>query len=175
MAIRVDMIPRAVHDRRRARHRRRIWMLIATVLVSCTGGVGAYASRRAAQVVELRRRGVERRQETVALRRATVQLAQNVADAQRILLEAENLRDGHRWSRIVTFVGREIPDSVLLVAMGTDPTQSGRAVPPRRAGESRGRGARERESNTLTLQGYALGHPDIAGFLQDLPFVLKQG
>ena len=168
MAVRVDLIPPVLHEQRRARRRRRAWTMVVTALAVSTGGVGAYASRQAARVVDLRQRGVERRRETVELRRESVQLADDLEEATRILREAETLRDGHRWSRMVTFIAQHVPDSVLLVTMATDPPRTRSSRAPARADGAGSRALRDQSSTTLTLRGYAVQHDDLAGFLQRL-------
>jgi Tfp pilus assembly protein PilN len=168
MAVRVDLIPPALHEKRRSHRRYRIWTLVAAVLIVSTGGIGTYISRQATRVFELRQRSVERHRETVQLRRTNVQLADDLEEAAQILHEAETLRDGHRWSRMVTFVAQHVPDSVLLVMMASDPprTRSPRAMA--RANGAAEHTAEELSSATLTLRGYAMQHEDLAGFLRRL-------
>ena len=166
----IDLIPARVHVARRRRDRRQIYVAVVLMTVFVLGATGLQAVRRAHQVRRLVVQADKLRAETDVLKRESAALTAELEQTRRILQEAERLRQGHRWSRLLSFLAERVPDSVLLVLVATDPSEPGRARVPSRGADAyeSGPGAGDSGPRAIAIRGYAMEHQDQAAFLGSL-------
>jgi len=166
----IDLIPAGVHATRRRRDRRQIYVAVVLITVFVLGAAGLHTMRRAHQVRRLVVQADKLRAETDVLNRTSTALTAELEQTRRILQEAERLRQGHRWSRLLSFLAERVPDSVLLVLVATDPSEPGRARASRRAANPKESDPGEGDlgPRAIAIRGYALEHQDQAAFLGSL-------
>ena len=166
----IDLIPPGLHQRRCRWVRLRAYGTLLVLLVVGIGLAGLQTSRRARQVNELNQVAAQLRSAQARLDHQGVAVSAELAGTQRLLREAERLRNGHRWSRLLAYLAAQVPDSVLLVMVSTDPAEPGKRGSRTRAG-SQVRSVEGRQNDSpqaLAIRGYALGHGDLAAFLRKL-------
>jgi Tfp pilus assembly protein PilN len=166
----VDLLPPGLHRRRNCRARLRAYFIAAAMIFLSMGLFGLHAARQARHVEEInqiaaRLRATERQLETQG---ASVRA--ELARTQRLLHEAERLREGRRWSRVMSFLASQVPDSVLLVMVSTDPPEPGSGGLVRNTARNRTdpQSYKDVSPATLAIRGYALEHADLAAFLASL-------
>jgi Tfp pilus assembly protein PilN len=166
----VDLIPRALHRRRNRLVRLRLYAVLSSAIVAALGLFGLYASRLAAEVDDLNQITAKLRSAEGRLKAEGVALAAELSRTQTLLREAERLRDGHHWSRVLGYLAAQVPDTVQLVMVATDPPEPGRAGPIKRRarGSSRPKRSEREGPRSLAIRGYALDHKDLAAFIDGL-------
>ena len=166
----IDLIPARVHATRHRRDRRRLYVAVVLITVLVLGATGLNAMRRAHRVRRLVVQSDKLRAETDVLKRESAALTAELAQTRRILQEAERLRQGHRWSRLLSFLAERVPDSVLLVLVATDPSEPGRARLPSGGADAyeSGPGSGDSGPRAIAIRGYAMEHQDQAAFLGSL-------
>jgi Tfp pilus assembly protein PilN len=167
MIVSVDLIPSELHEERRARNHRRGWATVAVVTATLIGTIGAYATHQARDVTSLRVQADTIRAEGTSLRNETAVVEAQVQGSTHLLQQAERLREGHYWSRMLAYVADCVPDSVVLALLATDPPQPG-TEPARGRDREAPRGSSASDPRSLALRGYALEHKDVNELIENL-------
>jgi len=166
----IDLIPPVLHRQRHRRARLRIYAALSTAMVAAIGLIGLYASRLAGDVDAMNRITAQLQSAEARLKAEGIELAADLARTQKMLREAERLRDGHHWSRVLGYLAAQVPDTVQLVMVATDPPEPGRAgtVTRRLRGGAGPKRSGQDGPRSLAIRGYALEHKDLAAFIDGL-------
>ena len=166
----IDLISPELHQRRCRRTRLRAYAGLFVLVIAGIVLTGAHASNRAKQANELNRVAADLRAAEARLNRDGAKALAELARTQKTLHEAQRLRDGHRWSRLLNYLAAQVPDSVLLVMVATDPPEPGRgsSLTPRSRQAPKARRSSGEGPRALAIRGYALEHEDLAAFLGGL-------
>jgi Tfp pilus assembly protein PilN len=166
----VDLLPLEIHRRRNRRARIRAYFIASALIFLGMGLFGIHTSRQARRVEEINGIAARLRAAESQLKTQGTSIRAELAHTQRLLHEAERLRNGRRWSRVMTFLASQVPDSVLLVMVSTDPPEPGSGASIRHPARNRANSQPRKDVSptSLAIRGYAQEHADLAAFLTDL-------
>ncbi len=167
MIVSVDLIPADLHEERRSRGHRRAWATCTIATAVLLAAVGAYATHRAQEVTGLLAEAEAIRAEGTSLRNETAKIEARVQGASNLLQQAERLREGHYWSRMLAYVADCVPDSVVLVLLATDPAQPG-TIATRSRDREAARAPASSDPRSIALRGYAIEHKDVNDLIENL-------
>ena len=166
----VDLLPPGLHRRRNCRARLRAYFIASAMIFLGMGLFGLHTSHQARRVEEINQVAAKLCAAEKRLETQGASVRAELARTQRLLHEAERLREGRRWSRVMSFLASKVPDSVLLVMVSTDPPEpgGGGSISPAVRGRYSSQPRKDVSPTALAIRGYAQEHADLAAFLASL-------